>query len=202
MRWEYQILPSSDLDSDVLNKMGSEGWDLVLLVKQDLVFKRSLSGGGGGPVGLVKVCGNCTEFDVNKSDSSTGRCSKYGAVMNEYGHCDDGWIHKAVTKKDTPADKPSDVPAIATEEVSPWHLRANTLAGERRLDAMTDLSEDPTGQPASHRHRVVAVVTGENKVVKGMTDMVEGHVHEVKYIGMLEEKAGHAHTWKAAQLRQ
>jgi hypothetical protein len=83
------------------------------------------------------------------------------------------------------AENENDEPLLA------W--KANPAAGEKRISSVTTQDAGPDGVP--HSHRVVAIVDGENVVMKGSTDMVDDHVHPVSLLGVVEEAAGHTHLF-------
>ena len=83
------------------------------------------------------------------------------------------------------AENENDEPLLA------W--KANSAAGEKRINSVTTQDAGPDG--VTHAHRVVAIVDGENVVVKGGTDMVDDHVHPVSILGVVEEAAGHTHLF-------
>lgn len=75
--------------------------------------------------------------------------------------------------------------------------KADSAAGEKRINSVTTQDEGPDG--TAHSHRVVAIVSanekGETVVVKGGTDMVDDHVHPVTILGAVDEAAGHTHLF-------
>jgi len=71
---------------------------------------------------------------------------------------------------------------------------AREQAGQRKIEAIT--TQDAGVDGVRHCHRVVALVDKDMRVIYGKTDSVDGHTHDVKVVGLVEEADGHTHTFK------
>lgn len=76
---------------------------------------------------------------------------------------------------------------------APWHWLPRSEVGEKRIEAVT--SQDVGLVSPAHSHRVVAIIGPDKKVVRGKTDNVSGHEHNVTVLGNVEEADGHVHTF-------
>jgi hypothetical protein len=47
----------------------------------------------------------------------------------------------------------------------------------------------------SHKHRVQTIICKKGRVIRGKTDMVNGHFHVVTILGMADEADGHTHSF-------
>ena len=74
----------------------------------------------------------------------------------------------------------------------PWS--ENAVEGERRIESITSLDAGPNG--AQHTHRVVVIVDRDMNVLRGKTDEVDGHVHDVITVGVVDEADGHTHKFE------
>lgn len=71
---------------------------------------------------------------------------------------------------------------------------ADPSQGQRKIESIT--SEDDDLKGVAHKHRVVAIVDRGMVVLHGATDAVNGHVHGVNMIGVVDEADGHTHTFE------
>ena len=87
-------------------------------------------------------------------------------------------------------------PGVAAENENDEPLLSwvpDAAAGERRITSVTSANAGPGGVP--HSHRVVAIVDSAMEVQRGATDTVDGHMHEVNILGVVEEADGHTHVF-------
>ncbi len=202
MQYEYKSmrLPVADGEEfvrhhDVVAKefseLGVDGWDLVSIKEDIAFFKRVIP--NGKPVGLAKVCSNCkcfqpaeeTEKDIE--DRASGWCSEWKLAMAGMGTCNE------FVEKNWTASVPNPT-ASAPDEESAWHWLPRTDVGEKRVEAVT--SQVAGIQSPSHKHRVVVIMDRHGSVVRGKTDMINGHDHNISLIGMADEADGHTHTFE------
>ena len=83
------------------------------------------------------------------------------------------------------------------DEVSAWHWMPRTEVGEKRIEAVT--SQVAGIAAPEHKHRVMVIRAKDGSVVRGKTDVVNGHDHPVLVMGMVEESDGHTHTFLLPQ---
>ena len=86
----------------------------------------------------------------------------------------------------------ANVAAEGQNTLSGWV--ADSAKGEKSIEAIT--SEDSGLKGSEHKHRVKTIVDNDMKVLRGITDEVDGHVHDVTILGTVEETDGHTHTFK------
>ncbi|HUU60681.1 MAG TPA: hypothetical protein VMZ50_14165 [Phycisphaerae bacterium] len=218
MKFEHTTL---DLDGwekglsgvDQLKSLGDEGWELVSVVESTAYLKRRSA--SPAPVdGLAKVCSNCECYEEIAEKDAEGRaagsCSVWKMAMSGGAHCDQFAV-KAYGESGPPESPfyPPGVPGSQMEgsarsapglsppdDESPRHWRPQTEIGEKRIEEITSQDSGPTGE--SHKHRVWVILGSEGNVVRGRTDVVNGHAHDVLINGMAEEADGHTHTYKTA----
>ena len=205
MRYDYKVVAleksghpnlAEGRVEDNLRSLGAEGWELVSIHNGEAFLKKCLS--NGAPQGCAKACGNCKLFKpaqpTEKSDGEipTGWCEKWKLAMLVTGGCDE------FAMKDLPG-APTPIPAGALQdENSAYHWQPKTELGEKRIEAIT-------GQVAgikapSHKHEVIAIVDKKGNVIRGKTNMVNGHEHEVTFLGMTGAADGHTHTFEVPQM--
>lgn len=199
-----------------LGELGEQGWELVSIEGPVAYLKRGVVN-GGAPSELAKVCSNCRCFqecaEKDAAGQAFGVCSDWKMSVSATASCE-RFVEKAYGQSEGQASPYQDVggrptgqsaglvPAVPVERdgaaappdsESAWHWQPNTDFGEKRLEATTDQS----GGVASpdHKHKVVAILDKDGKVVRGKTDMVNGHEHAVAINGMCEEADGHTHTF-------
>lgn len=196
MKYEYKAV-SADFRTDLeeLNKLGSEGWEVCGLIGNQALLKKCAS---GGPTGCAKACGNCKLFKpVQPTEKSNGEvpsgwCEKWKLAMSVMGACDE------FAMKDLPG-APVPIPAGALQdENSAWHWQPKTELGEKRIEAIT--SQVAGVKAPSHKHEVILIVDKNRNVIRGKTNMVNGHEHTVSYLGMTGEADGHTHTFDVPQM--
>jgi hypothetical protein len=172
------------------SELGSEGWDLISIKDEIAFFKRVIP--NGKPVGLAKTCSNCKcfkpaddEITEKSGDQVSGWCNEWKLAMAGMGTCD------GFAEKDWSIPNPAGSPP---DEESAWHWLPRTDVGEKRVEAVT--SEVAGIQSPSHKHRVVVIMDRHGSVVRGKTDMINGHDHNISLMGMADEADGHTHTFE------
>ena len=218
MKFEHTTL---DLDgwekglsgADQLKSLGNEGWELVSVVETTAYLKRRAT--SPAPVdGLAKVCSNCECYEEIAEKDADGRaagsCSAWKMAMAASAHCDQ-FVVKAYGESGPPDSPfyPPGVPGDQAEgqaqsgpglsppdEESPRHWQPQTEVGEKKLEAIT--TQISGVESPEHKHRAFVILDAEGGVVRGRTDIVNGHAHEVSIHGMVEEADGHTHTYSTA----
>ena len=192
MKFEYTTVKAPFNVSD-LNKRGEEGWEACAMIGDEVLLKKSIL--NGVPTGLAKACANCKHFSTqvaekDRNAETPGWCGSWKLAMLTTGTCDK-------FEKVSPEGFPGEVhplPAGAVpDEDSAWHWQPRTELGEKRVEAVTN---QVAGAAApEHKQRVVVIRSKDGKVVRGKTDMVNGHDHTINFVGMTEAADGHTHTW-------
>lgn len=95
--------------------------------------------------------------------------------------------------KDLPGLHEPTAASATPDENSAWHWTARSEFGEKRVEAITN--EVAGVKSPEHKHRVVCIVDKDGKVVRGQTDMVNGHAHQITVPGMTDDADGHTHTF-------
>jgi len=187
-RYLHKILSASGVDEAALNTLGKDGWclttsagDRLFLVKiVDVQPHKACDG---------QHCANCGNFP-EKSQYAVAKCQRWGVSVQGSGGsgCDTYMEKQAVVVAETgmPPIGPKDDP-------SAWHWQPRTEDGEKRVEAIT--TQDTGVVAPSHKHRVLVIRSKDGKVVRGKTDMVNGHYHGIMTMGMTEEADGHTHTF-------
>jgi hypothetical protein len=192
MKYEYAVHQAPGLD--IIKKFGDEGWELVSVDGGTAYFKKEIST-SEKPKGCAKVCANCKCFtaqaDKEASIEATGMCSDWKLAMTATGSCE-----KFVEKEIMGAVKSLPAGSVP-DEVSAWHWQPRTEFGEKRVEAIT--SQEAGANSPDHKHRVVVIRDKNGKVVRGKTDMVNGHDHPISFMGMADEADGHTHTFELPQ---
>lgn len=98
---------------------------------------------------------------------------------------------KAYFKKEIPGGNEPNGASIPPDENSAWHWQARSEYGEKRVEAIT--SQVAGVKSPSHKHRVICILDKDGNVVRGQTDMVNGHMHTIKVPGVTEDADGHTH---------
>jgi hypothetical protein len=187
-RYLHKILSASGVDEAVLNTLGKDGWCLTTSAGDRLFLVKIVD------VPPHKACGdqhcaNCGNFP-EKSQYAVAKCQRWGVSVQGSGGsgCDTYMEKQAVVVADTgtPTIGPKDDP-------SAWHWQPRTEDGEKRVEAIT--TQDTGVVAPSHKHRVLVIRSKDGKVVRGKTDMVNGHYHGIMTMGMTEEADGHTHTF-------
>lgn len=199
-----------------LSGLGEQGWELVSIEGPIAYLKRGLS--NNGPSELAKVCSNCSCFqecaEKDASGQAFGTCADWKTAVTATATCD-RFAEKAYGQAEGQASPYQDVGGRPTSQSaglipaapvvrdsaagappdseSAWHWQPQTDFGEKRLEATTD----QVGGISSpdHKHKVVAILDKDGKVVRGKTDMINGHEHSVTINGMCEEADGHTHIY-------
>lgn len=162
-----------------LNALGDEGWRVSAGVGDQVVMVKQAD----EPEGAVRQCATCATFPETEKAADPAKCPEWGLLMEPTGSC--GKWSPRVTEKSV------------SDEVSAWHWGANTEIGEKRIEAITSQEDGPT--VPEHKHRVVVIRASDGSVVRGKTDVVNGHDHKILYMGMAEESDGHTHTFVLPQ---
>jgi hypothetical protein len=189
-RYLHKILSASGVDEEALNALGKDGWclttsagDRLFLVKMVDVAPHKSCGD--------QHCANCGNFP-EKSQYAVAKCQRWGVSVQGSGGsgCDTYMEKQAVVVVDTgtPPIGPRDDP-------SAWHWQPRTEEGEKRVEAIS--TQDTGIISPSHKHRVLVIMSSTGGVVRGKTDMVNGHYHGITHMGMTEEADGHTHTFVA-----
>lgn len=180
-RHVYKVISASNASDDeaLLNELAKDGWVLAGGTGGNLYLMKS----DGGPEGAVRKCSTCASFPETEKDSEAAKCPEWNLLMEPGGTCDK-WSSR-VTEKSVP------------DEVSAWHWGARTEIGEKRIEAIT--SQDNGAVVPEHKHRVVVIRGSDGSVVRGKTDLVDGHDHVILFMGMTEESDGHTHTFLLPQ---
>jgi hypothetical protein len=180
----YKVIPASKAADDeaALNALAKEGW--------------CLSGGTGGNLYLMKTlapheaaiapstqhCFDCENFP-EKSREAVAKCQRWGVqVFGAGGAGCDTFKTRSVVTKESPVEDPS-----------AWHWQPRTEEGEKRIEAIT--SQEAGVSAPSHKHRVQVIICKKGKVIRGKTDMVNGHFHVITILGMADEADGHTHSF-------
>lgn len=188
MKYEYTTVK---VDIEALNKLGDEGWDVCALIGSDVLLKKCLP--SGCPSGAARACSNCKHFSTqvaekDKNAETPGWCGEWKLAMQITGSCD-----KFVQKDGIPgAVTPLPAGAVPDHQ-SAWHWQPRTELGEKRVEAITNQVSGVTSP--EHKHRVLVIMDKNGKIVRGKTDMVNGHEHNISFLGLCDEADGHTHTW-------
>lgn len=71
------------------------------------------------------------------------------------------------------------------------HWLPRTDIGEHRYEMVSTQESGLTSAP--HKHVVYVILDSNRSIVRGKTDNVLGHEHDVKVLGTTEESDGHTH---------
>jgi hypothetical protein len=178
---------------NVLKSFGAEGWELVGVVGEKAILKKEMPDLPPHLAGKQQqYCSECANFP-EKSRDAVAKCNRWGiSVKGDGSGCETFSARSPVTEKAvviTMAVEPAKTP----DDLSAWHWQPDTVVGQKRVEAIT--SQDSGLSAPSHKHRVVAILCKEGKVVRGKTDMVNGHFHSIVFVGMTEEADGHTHSF-------
>jgi len=194
MKFDYTTVKATDLTA--LKSRGEEGWEACAVIGADVLLKRASS--NGVPQGMAKACVNCEHFSTqvaekDRNAESPGWCAAWKLAMIATGKCDEKFVQKVQPEGYPGAVHPLPAGAVPDHD-SAWHWQPRTELGEKRVEAITD---QVSGVKApEHKHRVLVIMSKDGKVVRGKTDMVNGHEHAIDLIGSTEEADGHTHTWE------
>lgn len=188
-RYLHKILSASGVDEAALDTLGKEGWcltasagDRLFLVKMVNVSPHMLGD-------ERRYCADCANFP-EKSRDAVGKCAKWGVTVQGSGTDCDTFTGRIA--KDHGEQGGGHGEAVS-DDLSAWHWQPDTNAGEKRIEAIT--SQDAGITAPAHKHRVQVIVCKKGKVIRGKTDMVNGHAHAISFIGMTDEADGHTHVW-------
>lgn len=198
-----------------LQGLGENGWELISVEGPLAFLKRAVA--NGAPTELAKVCSNCSCFqecpEKDASGQPFGNCTDWKVAVSSAGSCE-RFAEKAYGQAEgqsqpyhevggrPTAQSAGPVPAAPAvrdgvsgppDSESAWHWQPRTEYGEKRLEATTD--QVGGVKSPEHKHKVVAILDKDGRVVRGKTDMVDGHEHAVAINGMCEEVDGHTHTY-------
>ncbi len=204
-----------DVFLKALQAKGEEGWELVNVAGPLAFLKRSIP--NGEPTALAKVCANCTQFErsieKDADGASGGKCAEWSLFVASEGACE-RFCEKAYGQPEGQANPihqvegrptgqsagevvagPSDRDGVRLppDADSAWHWQPRTEFGEKRLEATT--SQDQGIDSPDHKHKVVVILDKNGKVVRGKTDVVNGHDHPVTINGLVDDADGHTHTY-------
>lgn len=192
-RYLNKILSAAKVDEATLNEFGNEGWcltassgDRLFMVK--IVHEEEKKDEG-------HLCCHCESFP-EKSLNVVAKCSRWGImVQGSCGEACETFKTRLVKmeEKEIPGAMNPPPPGVIPDDLSAWHWQPRTEMGEKRVEAIT--SQESGVRTLSHKHRVVAIVSKDGKVVRGKTDMIDGHFHPVTLIGMADEADGHTHAF-------
>lgn len=190
-RFDYcEISLKDDNRLALMKELGEKGWELVEVVGMEAIFKKELPPHLAAKPEL-QYCSDCAKFP-EKSRDAMAKCERWGITVKGDGSgCETFSARGPITEKAVVvvAVEPEKTP----DDLSAWHWQPDTVAGQKRIEAIT--SQDSGLSAPSHKHRVVAIICKEGKVVRGKTDMVNGHVHAIVFVGMTDEADGHTHTF-------
>lgn len=191
MRYEYKTVKANLADLGALNKMGEEGWEVCAVIGTDALLKKCLP--NGCPSGAAKACSNCKNFSTQVAEKdqnadTPGWCGEWKLAMSMTGTCE-----KFHSKEGIPGALTPPPAGAVPDHQSAWHWQPRTELGEKRIEAITDQISGVSSP--EHKHRVVVIAAKDGKVVRGKTDMVNGHDHTINHLGMTDEADGHTHTW-------
>lgn len=189
MQYEYKFI-AKQVMTDLLvelDVLGKDGWELVAQPgAASAILKRGIC--MEIPQGTAATCANCGDFkpaETLKSLDSVGWCEAWKLAMNATGKCDRFHLIPGGTHS---------VPAGSVpDENSAWHWQPRTEFGEKRVEAVTDLVSGL--EAPAHKHRVLVIASKDGCVVRGKTDMVNGHEHHITMVGVVDEADGHTHTF-------
>jgi hypothetical protein len=212
MQFEYAYVGASE--NDRLEELGKGGWEMVSVDGGTAYLKRRVP---TSPTTLAKVCSNCNCFEECVSKDADGQafgeCSEWKLAVAAGGSCDQ-FTEKAYGQASgqaapyRPAEgRPfgQEAGPVAVEDTGrqgisappdedrAWHWKPRTERGEKRLETTT--SQDSGIDSPSHKHKVVVILDKNGKVVRGKTDMVNGHDHPISINGIADEADGHTHTF-------
>lgn len=193
-KYDYKIVATKDALhpslEEHLRSLGGEGWELISITGSEALLKKELS----SPVGIAKACANCRNFNPTEkaADASvvTGWCNEWKLAMEATGKCDEKFVQKDNTVQ--AVQLPTSVGHVPDQE-SAWHWQPRTELGEKRVEAVTNVVAGASSP--EHRHRVLFIMAKDGSVVRGKTDMINGHEHNIKFLGMTEEAEGHTHQF-------
>lgn len=191
MKFAHEVRKAEFLanEPNLLKQMGEEGWELVSVVDGNAYFKKCLP--GGSPVGMAKACANCKHFKAQDAKEASGElagwCGAWKLTMSAMGACDQ------FTLKDISGAVTSNPGPAQVDEQSAWHWQSRPEFGEKRFEAITT-QEEGIRSP-SHKHRLVVIADKNGQVIRGKTDMVNGHDHNINVMGTTAEADGHTHSW-------
>lgn len=199
MRYEYKVVGVAPATvEDTLKALGDEGWELASITGSTLYFKKAIS--NGVPTGVAKACANCKHFSVpqgvekDMKAETPGWCDEWKLAMCVTGACERFALKDAIPGSRTPLPAGS-VP----DEESAWHWQARTEFGEKRVEAIT--SQVAGIRSPEHKHQVIVIVDKNGGIVRGKTNMVNGHEHKIAVMGTTEEADGHTHIWSPTSER-
>ena len=180
MRYLHKVMPlPSEAD---LDRLGKDGWCVSAVAGDKVILVKTRD----EPTGVARVCANCGSFCAQKDAAETGRCPEWNLLMAAKGTCGKWAVRgEADTEKSVP------------DEVSAWHWTPRTEIGEKRIEAITTQVAGIVAP--EHKHRVMVIRARDGSVVRGKTDVVNGHDHLIKVMGMAEESDGHTHTFLLPQ---
>jgi hypothetical protein len=75
---------------------------------------------------------------------------------------------------------------------NPRHWLPSTIDGQTKKEMLTDQQSGLKSAP--HQHMAYAIINSDRTVVRGKTENVLGHEHNIKILGTTEESDGHCHT--------
>lgn len=189
-RYLHKILSASGVDEEALNALGKDGWCLTTSAGDRLFLVKIVNPSPHEECGN-QHCADCGNFP-EKSRYAVAKCQRWGVSVQGSGGsgCDTFTEKQAVVVVDTgtPPIGPRDDP-------SAWHWQPRTEDGEKRVEAIS--TQDTGIISPSHKHRVLVIMSSTGGVVRGKTDMVNGHYHGITHMGMTEEADGHTHTFVA-----
>lgn len=193
MKYEFKVIDraASATFEDDMSKMGAEGWELVSVDGGKAFFQKVV--GEEVPSGVARACGNCKNHDTPVAEKDLTAETPVWCGVHKVAMCPTGTCKKFVLKDGIPGAIHA-LPAGAVPDVdSAWHWQPQTEMGQKRVEAVS--SYDTGLNSPIHAHRVLAVVAKDGAVIRGKTDMVNGHDHLISVIGLVDEADGHTHTW-------
>ncbi|SRR5579885_75530 len=205
MRYDYKVIAvdksagPSFIDGDIesnLRVLGEAGWELMSVYGGKAYLKKCAS--NGLPQGCAKACGNCKAFkaapaaEKETGELPNGWCEKHKLAMLVTSACED------FAQKDLPG-APTPIPAGALQdENSAFHWQPKTEIGEKKIQAITNQVAGVKSD--EHKHQVIVITDAKGRVVRGKTNMINGHEHNVTILGMTEEADGHTHRFDLPQM--
>jgi hypothetical protein len=195
MKFEYETV-KAPFNLNDLNKRGDEGWEACALIGPDVLLKRAVL--NGVPQGVAKACVNCQNFSTQVAEKdmnaeTPGWCASWKLAMTAVGTCAEKFVNK-INPEGFPGAVHPLPPGAVPDHDSAWHWQPRTELGEKRVEAITD--QVAGAKAPEHKHRVLVIRAKDGKIVRGKTDMVNGHEHKITLLGMTEESDGHTHTWQ------
>lgn len=209
MRYDYKTINTpiiGGIPEADLQRLGADGWELVAVKDGGRAYlKRPAQ--DARPSGIAKACANCRHFSLpsgvkEASADSSGWCGEWKLAMTATGTCGQFSERPAdVVAEKVNSEIPGanvKLPAGAIpDEDSPWHWQPQTDLGEKRIEAVTDLVGGVLSPP--HKHRVIVIARKDGAVVRGKTDMVNGHFHTVTILGVTDEADAHTHIFSTTE---